>query len=177
VVLEKDGEDQLDRSCEKRSFTKSQGREEYPTNHKRWKANWIGHILLRLYLLKHINEGKIEGSVEVTVGRGRRRRKQLLDDLQEEKKYWRLKDEALDSTLWTISFVIGYGRVVRQTTERMNLSSTLSLSLSLHINILCPIKTCYLIEFKVFLTKFNIFWTTVHLRIILVGNQLDAQFL
>jgi hypothetical protein len=27
------------------------------------------------------------------------------------------------------------------------------------------------------LTKFNIFWTTVHLRIILVGNQLDAQFL
>ena len=32
VVLEKDGEDQLDRSCEKlRTITKSQGGEEYPT--------------------------------------------------------------------------------------------------------------------------------------------------
>jgi len=32
VVLEKDGEDQLDRSCEKlRSITYSQGAEEYPT--------------------------------------------------------------------------------------------------------------------------------------------------
>jgi hypothetical protein len=32
VVLEKDGEDQLDRSCEKwESVTESQGREEYPT--------------------------------------------------------------------------------------------------------------------------------------------------
>jgi len=31
VVLEKDGEDQLDRSCEKwRSDTKNQGGEEYP---------------------------------------------------------------------------------------------------------------------------------------------------
>jgi len=39
--MEKDGEDQLDRSCEKwRSVTYSQGAEEYPT----W-ANWIGYIV------------------------------------------------------------------------------------------------------------------------------------
>jgi hypothetical protein len=31
VVLEKDGEGQLDRSCEKWSVTQSRGGEEYPT--------------------------------------------------------------------------------------------------------------------------------------------------
>ena len=36
VVLEKDGEDRLDRSCEKwRSITQSQGEEEFPTYNKR----------------------------------------------------------------------------------------------------------------------------------------------
>jgi len=34
VVLEKDGNDHLDRSCEKLSVTKSQGGEEYPTYSK-----------------------------------------------------------------------------------------------------------------------------------------------
>jgi hypothetical protein len=55
------------------------------------KANWIGHILRRNYLLKHVMEGKIErsngrdrldGGIEETGRRGRRR-KQLLDDLKE----------------------------------------------------------------------------------------------
>jgi hypothetical protein len=32
---------------------------------KRRKANWIGHILRRNCLLKHIIEGKIEGRIEV----------------------------------------------------------------------------------------------------------------
>jgi len=79
---------------------------------------------------------KIEGSLKVTVGRGRRR-KQLLDYLKEEEGYWKLREAALDSTLWRIRFGIGYGPVVRQTTERMNLSPpslafshSLSLSLS-----------------------------------------------
>jgi hypothetical protein len=49
---------------------------------KRRKANWIGHILRRNGLLKHVIEGKIEGRIEVT-GRLGRRRKQLLDDLKE----------------------------------------------------------------------------------------------
>jgi hypothetical protein len=38
---------------------------------KRRKANWIGHILRRNCLLKHVIEGKIEGSIEMT---GRRER-------------------------------------------------------------------------------------------------------
>jgi hypothetical protein len=83
---------------------------------KRTKANWIGHILRRNCLLKHVIEGKLEGRIEMTGRRGRRR-KQLLDDLKEKKRYWKLKDEALDHTLWRTRFGRGYGPVIRQTTE------------------------------------------------------------
>jgi len=47
---------------------------------KRGKANWIGHILRRNCLLKHSIKGKIEGRIETTGRRGRRRKK-LLDGL------------------------------------------------------------------------------------------------
>jgi hypothetical protein len=83
---------------------------------KRRKANWIGHILRRNYLLKHVIEGKLEGRIEMTGRRGRRR-KQLLDDLKEKKRYWKMKEEALDRTLWRTRFGRGYGPVVRQTAE------------------------------------------------------------
>ena len=66
---------------------------------KRRKTNWIGHILRRNCLLKHLIEGKIEESAEVT-GIQRRRHKQLLDDIKEKRGYWKLKEEALDRTLW-----------------------------------------------------------------------------
>jgi hypothetical protein len=49
---------------------------------KRRKTNWIGHILRRNCLLKHVIEGKIKGKIEVPERRGRRR-KQLLYDLKE----------------------------------------------------------------------------------------------
>ena len=39
------------------------------------KANWIGHILRRNYLLEQVTEGKIKGGIKVTGRRGRRRRK------------------------------------------------------------------------------------------------------
>jgi hypothetical protein len=64
---------------------------------KRRKANWIGHILHRNLLLKHVIEGKLEGRIEMTGRRGRRR-KQLLDDLKEKRRYRKLKEEALDRT-------------------------------------------------------------------------------
>ena len=47
---------------------------------KRKKANWIGYILRRNCLIKHVIEGKIEGRVGVA-GREGRRRKQLLNYL------------------------------------------------------------------------------------------------
>jgi hypothetical protein len=48
---------------------------------KRRKANWIGHILRRNWLLEHVIEGTIEGSIVVTERR-QRQCKQLLDDLK-----------------------------------------------------------------------------------------------
>jgi hypothetical protein len=66
---------------------------------KRRKANWIGHILRRNCLLKHVIEGKVEGRLEMTGRRGRRG-KQLLDDLKEKRRYWKLKEGSLDRTVW-----------------------------------------------------------------------------
>jgi hypothetical protein len=62
---------------------------------RRRKANRIGHILLRSCLFKHVIEGKIEEMMEL-VGNRRRRRKQLLDNLEEKTGYRKLKAEALD---------------------------------------------------------------------------------
>jgi hypothetical protein len=44
----------------------------------RRKANWIGHSLRRNCLLKHIMEGKLEGKIEMTGRRGRRRKQLTL---------------------------------------------------------------------------------------------------
>jgi hypothetical protein len=57
-------------------------------------------------------EEKLEGGIYV-MGRRGRRRKQLLDDFKEKKRYWKLKEEALDRTLWRTRFGRGYGHVVR----------------------------------------------------------------
>ena len=80
------------------------------------KANWIGHILRRNFLLQPIIEGNIKGRIEVTGRRGRRSRK-LLDDLKESRGYCHLKEEALDRTMWRSRFGRGFGPVVRQTAE------------------------------------------------------------
>jgi hypothetical protein len=53
---------------------------------KRSKANWVGNILRRNCLLKQVIEGKIEGRMELT-GRRRRRRKQILDKLKETREH------------------------------------------------------------------------------------------
>jgi len=51
---------------------------------------------------------------------GRRQRsKQLLDDLEKTRGSWILKEAALDGTLWRTPFGRGYGRVVRENTERI----------------------------------------------------------
>ena len=54
--------------------------------------------------------------IEVTGRQGRRRRK-LLDDLKERRRYSHLKEEALGRTMWRARFGRGFGRVVRQTTK------------------------------------------------------------
>jgi hypothetical protein len=79
-------------------------------------------ILRRNCLLKHVIEGKLEGRIEMTERRGRRR-KQLLDDLKEKRRYWKLKEEALDRTLWRTRLGRGCGPVVRD--YRMNVGCLL----------------------------------------------------
>jgi len=81
---------------------------------KRRKANWIGHILLRNCFLQHVIEGKTEGRIEVTGRRGRRRL-QLLDDLEETRGYWKLKEEPLDRLLRRTGFGKGFEPLARQT--------------------------------------------------------------
>ena len=76
----------------------------------------MGHILRRNCLLQWVIEGKIKGGIEVTGGRGRKRRK-LLDNLKERRGYSQLKEEALDRTMWRARFGRGFGPVVRQTTK------------------------------------------------------------
>jgi hypothetical protein len=79
------------------------------------KANWIGHILRRSCLLQQGIEGKIKGGIDVT-GRRERRRRKLLDDLKERRRYSNLLEETLDRTTWRDRFGRGFGPVVRQTT-------------------------------------------------------------
>jgi len=78
---------------------------------QRRKANWIGHILRRNCLLKHIIR-----RIDVTGRRGRRR-KQVPDSLKEVRGYWNFKDKALGRALWRTVFGGGYRPVVRETNE------------------------------------------------------------
>ena len=51
------------------------------------------------------------------VRRRGRRGKQLLDDLKETKRHWKLNEEGRDRIFWRTRSARGYGQVVRLTTE------------------------------------------------------------
>jgi hypothetical protein len=85
VVLEKDGETQLERHCRKRGIRVNKSR-KYPKYNKKGKAKWIGHILRRNCLLKQVSESKITEGIEVTEKRGTKRKK-LLDELKETRRH------------------------------------------------------------------------------------------
>ena len=91
-MVEKDGEDQFDLSWERFSIV-MEGRNILHIITRR-KSNWIGHILRRNCLVKHV----IEGKTEVT-GRRERRRKQLLIYIKKTRGFWNFKEEALDRIL------------------------------------------------------------------------------
>jgi hypothetical protein len=59
------------------------------------KANWIGQNLRRNCLLQQAITGKIKGGIEVTGRRAGRRRK-ILDNLKEWRRYFRY----VESSLW-----------------------------------------------------------------------------
>jgi hypothetical protein len=85
-------------------------KEEWSILHtvKQRMANWIGHILCTNSLLKHVTEGKIKET-----GRQGRICKNLLYDLTEKRRYWKLKQEALDHTGIRSCFGRGYRPVIR----------------------------------------------------------------
>ena len=75
--------------CEEKNYCKELKKRK-AISYIQWKegeANWIGHILRRNCLLKHVI---IEGKMEVTERRGKRG-KQLWYDLRETRGYWKLK--------------------------------------------------------------------------------------
>jgi len=59
-------------------------------------------------------ERERERRLEVT---GKRRRKQLLDDLKEKRRYCKFEEVALEHTLWRTHFGKAYGPVVGQSTQ------------------------------------------------------------
>jgi hypothetical protein len=73
-------------------------------------------FLRRNCLLKEVIEGKIKVEMEVTRRRGRRRKK-LLDDLNDRRGYSHSKEESLNRTMWRNRFRGGFGPAVRQNTE------------------------------------------------------------
>jgi hypothetical protein len=51
------------------------------------------------------------------IGRRRRRRKQIVDDLKDQRGSWKLQEEALDRSVWWNGFRKGHGPAESQTTE------------------------------------------------------------
>ena len=80
------------------------------------KADLVGHILCRNWLLLRTVEGKVEGGIQVAGRRGRRR-KQLLHDFKKKRGYCKLKEEAVDRTVWGTRRGRGCGPVVRHIAE------------------------------------------------------------
>jgi hypothetical protein len=56
-----------------------------------------------------------------------RRRKRLVDGVKEKRRYWELKEEALDRAMWRTGFGEGCGSVTRQTADRMAATITTEL--------------------------------------------------
>jgi hypothetical protein len=54
-------------------------------------------------LLQQVIEGKIKGGIRVKGKRGRKRRN-LLEDLKERRRYSHLKEKALDREMWRARF-------------------------------------------------------------------------
>jgi hypothetical protein len=114
-MLEKCKEDQLDKSVRNKEML-HRNKEERNILYtiKRRKTNWTGPILRRNCLRKHTVEEKVEGIISVTEREGRRRN-QLPDDLKEKSGHRKLKEEALDRTLWRTRYGKRYGSLVIQT--------------------------------------------------------------
>jgi len=80
----------------------------------RFVSQFGWHIFRRNRRIKQVIEGKIG-----RMRRRTRRRKQLLDDLKEKKRYWNLDEEELDRTLWRTRFGRRYQPAARESTQSL----------------------------------------------------------
>ena len=103
--------------------------------------------------------------IEVTGRRGKRRRK-LLYDLKERRRYSQLKEEALDRTMWRARFGRGFGPVVRQTTKWMN---------ECQINIGQKVKTVKFEGLTSILPKIEVFWNVTQNRLASSCGRLEGS--
>jgi len=75
---------------------------------KRKKGNWVGYIFSANSPLKHVIEKKIERTgIQGII------HEQLLDNVTETRRYWKMKQEAKSRTLGITPFSRDYGPVVR----------------------------------------------------------------
>jgi hypothetical protein len=74
-------------------------RKEYHSVIKRRNANWINHICCKKCDLKDVIQANIEGRIEGTEWQGMSL-KQLLDDCEDTRSYWKLKEIFLCKGLW-----------------------------------------------------------------------------
>jgi hypothetical protein len=79
---------------------------------------YIG-ILLGAHPILHISRIRVKGKTAVKGSRGRRY-KQLLDDFEENRLYQKLKEKALQRSVWRTHLGRGCGPLIRQTKDLMN---------------------------------------------------------
>ena len=72
----------------------------------------IGHISRRNCLIKRVMEGTVR-RMDRNDGRRGRRPKKVLDFLKEKTRYWKLKEEAADRTVWRTRCGRAYGPAIR----------------------------------------------------------------
>jgi hypothetical protein len=75
-------------------------------------ANFIGHFLCRNGLLRHFiggNNRKVRRD-----GKTWKKSRHLLDERKEKRRYWKLKEEALERTVWKARYERCYGPVARE---------------------------------------------------------------
>jgi len=118
VVLEKDGEERLDRLC-KINITKNQGGEEYPPDNKKERGvlNWL-HLALEMFYVTQFWK-EVEWEWYKWERRRGRRCKQQLDDFKKNSGYNKLKGGTQVSPFWKTRFEGNCGPILKQTVERM----------------------------------------------------------
>ena len=82
---------------------------------ERVRESTVSQIVYRYAALQNLNINRVK-FIKINKASGRRRKK-LLDDLKDRRGYCRLKEEALDRTMWRNRFGGGFEPVVRQNTE------------------------------------------------------------